>query len=475
MKSRYLGCLSFSGLLGTFFALLIIGGISLVQGGVLFSPGDLNSQAGQQRLGGVLSHAEIGGKCKACHASPWSGKTMADLCINCHINLVQDPQNFHQVMLAQGQATSCRQCHPDHRGANAAMLLMDLASFPHDTVGYSLKAHQKLQDGAPFTCSDCHGEKFKNFDQARCQACHQQMDSAFMEKHLVAYGLACLECHDGVDRFQRSFDHSKLAFALQGKHAELTCEQCHSGARTVADFKTTPQKCYTCHQKNDIHQGDLGQECGACHIPDGWQTATFDHSKAAFPLTGKHIKVACNACHLPDASGNLVFKGTSTICYTCHQKDDAHQGQYGQDCSACHTPDGWDQVTFDHSKTAFPLTGAHLQAQCTQCHVGHGFKGLSTECVSCHAEPAYHLGLFGTACSSCHTTNAWSPAQFTGPHQFPMGHGDANGCRSCHPSTLAMYTCYTCHDQTETNEKHREEGITSFQDCMRCHPTGEED
>lgn len=475
MKIRYLGCFSFSGLIATFVTLLIIGGVSLAQGGMLFSPGNLNAQAGQQRLGGVLSHAEIGGKCKACHASPWSGKKMVDLCVDCHINLVEDPDNFHRVMLAQGQATTCRECHPEHRGGDAALLSMDLAAFPHDAVGYSLKAHQELSNGEPFTCANCHEQEYASFDQARCMLCHQQAQENFMEKHVAAYGQACLDCHDGVDRFQKGFDHSKLAFPLEGKHINLTCDQCHRGARMVADFKDATQVCSGCHQKDDIHQGRLGQDCQACHTPAGWNQAAFDHSKSAFPLQGQHIRLTCNACHLPGVDGNTIYQGTPITCYACHAQDDAHQGQYGQECEACHTPESWDRVTFNHARTAFPLTGAHLQVQCTQCHVNQVFKGLSIECVSCHAEPAFHQALFQSACNTCHTTTAWLPAQYSGAHRFPMSHGGANSCRSCHPDRLAAYTCYTCHDQTETDEEHREEGITNLQDCVRCHPTGEED
>jgi hypothetical protein len=548
MKTRYLGCLSFSGLSAALITLLVVGGIALARGGVLFSPGALSAQTSQQRLGGgvgynVLSHAEIAGNCKACHASPWSTETMADRCIACHTDLVQDPHNFHKVMLAQAQVSSCRACHPEHRGPTASLISMDLNQFPHNALGYSLTGHQKLQSGATFTCADCHGKDITHFDQAVCASCHQKIDATFMIGHVQAYAQDCLACHDGVDRFGSGFNHSKLAFPLQGKHTSLTCSQCHHGARAAADFKTAPQNCFGCHQKDDIHQGDLGQDCGSCHKPDGWsqasfdhtksafqltgkhiqadckschvpgadgktifkgtpatcyachqkddahqgqfgqdcsschtpddwKKATFDHSKAVFQLTGKHIQVACNACHVPGADGKPVFKGTPTTCYACHQKDDAHQGQFGQDCSACHTPDGWDQATFDHSKTAFPLTGAHLQVKCTQCHVNNVFKGLSTDCVACHADPTYHLGLFGAVCSTCHTTTAWSPAQFTGPHAFPMSHGGANSCRSCHPNNLATYTCYTCHDQAQTAAKHRGENITNLQNCVRCHPTG---
>jgi hypothetical protein len=58
-----------------------------------------------------------------------------------------------------------------------------------------------------------------------------------------------------------------------------------------------------------------------------------------------------------------------------------------------------------------------------------------------------------------------------------LNHGNANrDCLVCHPgNNTAGYTCYTCHDQGEVAREHREEGIGDFGNCIRCHPTGEED
>jgi hypothetical protein len=162
-------------------------------------------------------------------------------------------------------------------------------------------------------------------------------------------------------------------------------------------------------------------------------------------------------------------------CVACHAKDDAHQGQFGQDCAGCHTPEDWKAASFDHSRTAFPLDGAHLNVACQQCHTDNTFKGTPTQCAACHAEPQYHLGLFKQACETCHTTQAWTPAQFNEAHTFPIDHGERgpSACRTCHPDNLLTYTCYECHDPNEVAAKHREEGIANFSDCVKCHPTGQ--
>jgi hypothetical protein len=38
------------------------------------------------------------------------------------------------------------------------------------------------------------------------------------------------------------------------------------------------------------------------------------------------------------------------------------------------------------------------------------------------------------------------------------------------------YTCYGCHEHnpSEIEQEHREEGISDFQNCVACHPTGRE-
>jgi hypothetical protein len=543
MNHKSFGCLSMSGLLAAALVLFSVVGIGLARGGILFSAGPLSAKTGDGLLGGVRSHAEIT-RCSACHPAFWEKENLSDRCLACHTEVasqIEQGKGVHGIFLSKGMP-ACQSCHTEHHGVTASLTdASSMQKFPHDTVGFSLASHKEKVAGLPLACADCHPNRLSQFVPASCQICHGKIDAAFMQSHVSAYGSACLSCHDGLDTYGKGFDHQKLAFQLTGAHANVECSGCHAEARTVADlkaaptncsgchakddphngrfgqdcarchtpedwkkatfdhsladfkltgkhagvacekchqggvFKGTPQDCYACHAKDDPHNGQFGKDCGQCHAPDDWKNATFDHSLAAFKLTGKHTGVPCESCH----QGG-VFKGTPQNCYSCHAKDDKHSGSFGTDCSICHTPDGWDQATFDHAKTAFPLTGAHQQLKCEQCHQQGAimvFKGTPTECAGCHKEPAYHAGLFGTNCAACHTTAAWSPARFNGPHSFPRGHGggDPNSCRTCHPNTLAGYTCYGCHAHTPGNikSKHQEEGITNIGNCVRCHPTGQ--
>ena len=412
MTNKPLGCLTPLGLAAALITLLVIGGAWAVQGGTMFSPGALNRVQGNP-LGGYRSHAEIAGQCGACHTAPWDSANMTDRCLDCHEDIaisLNDPITLHGFLQSEASSQvltvprNCRECHTEHRGPDANLTTMASVDFPHDRTGFSLTGHPVQADGTPFACRDCHENYNHPPTSAVCTACHQQIDAAYTSQHAAVFGLACMDCHDGIDTYGDTFDHNRLEFALLGKHAEASCAGCHQGMTTLAALRDTP-----------------------------------------------------------------------TDCFTCHRTDDMHEGQFGTDCAACHSPEGWLPATFDHSRSNFQLTGAHVAVDCAVCHVGDVFRGTPSSCAGCHAEPQVHAGLFGADCAACHSTDAWMPAGYNGPHSFPMNHGDADACSDCHVGSLTTWTCYTCHDQAEVIEEHQDEGISSFSNCMECHPNGEED
>ena len=473
METPRIGCLSVSGILAALMVILVVVLVSIFQGGVLFNPGALNAQSGTKVMGGVFSHADIP-RCAICHVPFWSDQHMDERCLDCHTDLLSDPQGFHRIMIAQGAGSTCRDCHTDHNGPLASMTLLDLTSFPHDKVGFSLLGHQTTTSGTTFICADCHMGVFTSFDQAACDICHRGIEANFLIDHLQAFGEDCLACHNGVDTYGSDFDHDQTAFPLQGKHAELECSTCHPDARSRADLQAVSLDCFDCHAQDDAHSGRFGERCGECHDTTTWESAVFDHSQAAFPLTGVHIEVPCEECHLED-----VFDGTPGECVDCHRQDDTHAGTFGESCGECHNTANWGDAVFDHSKAAFPLSGAHLEVPCEGCHLGDVFVGTPEECSACHTDPVYHLGLFIGTCDRCHATQAWSPASFDQPHIFPIIHGESgiSPCQTCHPDSLSIYTCYGCHEHSPAGieNEHLEEGISDFQDCVRCHPTGREE
>ena len=408
-----LGFWSPLGLLVAGLGLVVLVAWTVVKGPVLFSPGPLNAVASSQSLGGVSTHAQLAGDCGACHTAPWSSQTMADRCLDCHQEVageMSDHSGLHGGLLGGSSSPGCLGCHTEHKGADASLTVLDPASFPHEKTGYSLRGHERTPEGAKVGCSGCHPTDVVHFDVAVCSDCHTELDQSFMGQHTATFGAECLPCHDGVDRYGAGFDHSQVPFTLVGKHAEVPCAECHVQASTVDALQQTPQACYSCHAKDDEHKGDFGQDCGQCHSADDWANATFDHSKSKFPLTG-----------------------------------------------------------------------AHADVDCDKCHVNGEFKGTAADCVSCHEEPGFHANAFGaqsTQCAVCHTTTAWTPAEFPLAHDaIPIDHGAEEqmpSCKTCHPTDVNTYSCYGCHEHSESRVQGEHEGLPAAElaDCIRCHPGG---
>ena len=486
------GCLSIPGILSALVTLLLIAAAVTLKGGSLFSAGALNAETDGEILGGVASHHEIGGECKACHSAPWEAETMADRCMACHTEILTELDsnsglhgNYLRIQLspvglqfrintnsgllnipAQNAPLHCLDCHHEHRGAQAPLVEMKLADFPHDDLNFSLRTHQYTADAQPFACADCHEGKYTiPFDITSCVNCHFSMDAQFTQMHSLQFGLDCMNCHDGLETLGSDFDHSLFPFQLAGQHAEAACAGCHPSVRTLADFQSTPQDCFSCHQQDDQHSGQLGENCEACHTPAGWDQVKVDHSLFAFKLTGSHVNAACEACHQ-----NNVYKGTPQDCASCHQKNDPHEGRFGTDCASCHSTDAWKPAKFDHNLAAFKLTGSHVTVTCEACHQNGAYRGTPQECSACHNKDDKHNGQFGTSCATCHTTSTWKGAVFD--HNLSVfkltGSHLNTACTSCHVNGGFKGTpqdCYSCH---RSKDKHNGQFGTN---CAACHTT----
>jgi len=457
MGNQRLGCFSSTAIISALIVSLVIGGVAFASGYGMFNPGPLNAQSGRM-LGGVTSHAETGGNCKACHVSFWGEERMADRCGDCHTDMIgamTKVASAHTAMKEQDWNVPCADCHPEHRGADAPLtIIAATVEFPHEALGYPLSGHQLKVTKEAFVCEDCHSPDYGPYDQADCVECHRGLDAAFTQAHLLSWGGDCLACHDGVDTYNNHFDHGKVPFALTGLHVDVNCYTCHLDARSLVDLKDTPTDCNSCHRDDDPHLGSLGADCTQCHSVNGWLPTSFDHTTMTrFTLTGKHIDVTCEDCHI-----ERQYAGTATDCVDCHAEAGAdvllHQGQVSNDCWACHNTDGWTPA-FNHAKSAFPLSAGHRDVPCESCHIDKQYAGTSTLCINCHGYPGWHGNAFGSNCQGCHTMNGWSPAQYGLGHPwFSVNHGREEGrgggdCTTCHPSSIYEADCNTCHSQLE--------------------------
>ena len=448
-------------------AALFIAASALASGGSMFSPGALNAESGKA-LGGVSSHADISGNCKACHVAPWDKISMDDRCSYCHVDValeLLDPTSVHGKMKQIDPQAQCRTCHPEHTGPDGLLTVLEGWRFPHEVARFSLKSHQLTAEKEPFLCTDCHGEDVTQFNVLTCTTCHTRMDMNFMVNDEAAFGGQCLDCHDGIDRYGHDFDHNLFAFKLEGMHASVECLQCHVQNTNVAALQATRQDCLSCHAKDDAHNGTLGPNCATCHNPKGWSPSTFDHNLSNFKLTGAHVSAACEQCHV-----NGVFKGTPNDCFSCHQQIDPHMGQFGAVCESCYSTEAWKPAFFDHDTTGFPLIGSHKNVDCKACHINGIFADTPRDCYSCHAAQDAHMGQFGRTCETCHQPTQWSTAKFDhNSTAFPLiGRHVSVTCLNCHINGLFKGTpkdCFACH---ASDDSHNGQLGTN---CATCHVT----
>ena len=152
---------------------------------------------------------------------------------------------------------------------------------------------------------------------------------------------------------------------------------------------------------------------------EGWKidlkTLSFNHNTTKFPLDGQHQAVNCRMCH-----NSLEFSKAETECISCHT--DMHNQTVGPDCARCHTPNSWivNNITEMHQRSRFPLVGAHVTADCYDCHTNASasllnFGPLGVECIDCHqtdydatTNPNHVQGGFSTNCTECHNMTAFS-------------------------------------------------------------------
>jgi hypothetical protein len=278
-------------------------------------------------------------------------------------------------------------------------------------------------------CGACHPAPWSSRTMSEsCLACHKEVGDQIRAKTGVHSGLSgmrpaptCLGCHpdhNGPDGAltvpdPATFPHDLTGYSLRShsrtaKGARFTCADCHG-----KDLMTFDQaKCLNCHSAIDAgfmkqHEATYGRDCLPCH--DGSGSATVDHSKFSFKLTGKHAGVACDKCHA-GAQSLQDYQKAPQDCFSCHAKDDKHKGSFGPQCEQCHTTASWAGATFDHG--VFPVDHGSDQQKAT--------------------------------CATCHPTDT---------------------------KTYTCYGCHA-HTEGNVRSQHEGKPVAELADCIRCHPGG---
>lgn len=236
--------------------------------------------------------------------------------------------------------------------------------------------------------------------------------------------------------------------------------------------------CYACH---DALAGPSSAKCMNCHKKENIGVKTVSGSETAKKnvrsnLLHKSVNPEnCFGCHTEhngasreDAilkfSHSLLEKSLQKQCYTCHKdqkpEDKLHK-LVNNSCSDCHNTESWKCAGFNHSLVK------NADLSCTDCHAGD------------KPEDDLHKGLTAdTQCSKCHSTEAWKPSSYDHSKYFLFDGNHPSDCSGCHTpgQGFKAYTCYNCHEHSPAKiaEKHREEGISDFENCVKCHRSGNE-
>jgi len=408
-------------------------------------------------------------ECRDCHESLEFGRAQVQ-CSACHTDI-------HQNQFGN----SCEECHSPKGW-------LDYNSFriKHQSSQFPL-----LGPHAQLDCQNCHQDQQYVNLPLECIGCHLQDYQATLEpSHInVGFSTNCTDCHslNSVEWHGVPFQHAQN-FPLENGHRLGSCSACH-----LNSLESVSSGCFGCHQPEyfdandpDHAAGQFSHLCQECHNTQTWDPSTFDHNTTRFQIAGAHTGEACETCHQ-----NGQFAGTPADCWSCHEDnyngvtDPNHlAGQFDHDCTICHTDAAWTPATFDHSQTAFPLSGAHTTASCELCHIDGQFAGTPADCWSCHEEnfngvsdPDHQAGQFDHDCTICHTDAAWTPATFDHDEtEFPLtGAHVVTPCSECHINGQYSGTpteCFFCHEDnynSTTNPNHSAAGYPP--QCESCHST----
>ncbi len=421
----------------------------------------------------IGAHSSISNQCIDCHNNDYVNTP--NMCFGCHesdYNLTNNPP--HQ---SAGFSQDCETCH-----TQTAWLP---STFDHD--GQYFPVYSGEHNGEWNDCSDCHTIA-SNYAVFECITCHEHNQQDMDDKHQGVQGYIyisteCFACHpDGTA--EGAFNHNTSQFPLLGAHTTANCSDCHQ-----TGYLNTPLECYSCHENsfanaqnpNHVSLG-LSNDCSTCHNSDAWIPGSFDHQNTGFELLGQHTQTQCADCH----SNGIV--NTPNQCYDCHETNfvlapDHQSAGYPTDCEMCHNSTAWNQAAFDHSQTNFPLTGAHVSTNCSECH-STGFTGTTSMCFDCHTEDFQNstnpnhqsLGL-SNQCDECHSTESgWNPANFPNHNSYFAligAHAQiSNDCQSCHNGNYnnTPIECFGCHEQDFNLTNNPDHAAAGFpQECESCH------
>ncbi len=189
--------------------------------------------------------------CIACHHAGIKSVELKKECIACH-----EGDDRH----AGKQGKKCERCHGQASWTGETVFDHGLTDFP--LIG--------LHEAA--SCSDCHIDANYEDTARDCVDCHSSDDV-----HNGAFANSCTGCHNPNGWNYWQFDHNQdTEYPLEGSHVGIACGLCHKSSNK--QLKAARQ-CIDCHSIDDVHEGQLGNRCERCHVPESFRVQVIDQAR----------------------------------------------------------------------------------------------------------------------------------------------------------------------------------------------------
>ncbi|MEQ8289043.1 MAG: hypothetical protein RIB78_04900 [Gammaproteobacteria bacterium] len=223
----------------------------------------------------------------------------------------------------------------------------------------------------------------------------------------------------------------------------------------------------------------LWAQYGKPHPDDtitGWLDAnTWQRMASPGPLSAGHtfLEHNCAACH-------TAVKGPEPLnCITCHASNQTLLGKQSTafhaeigNCRSCHIehldserrPTEMNHVTLARigSNELSVDKKLHLEKMSAP-HARISVQETWLNCASCHSNEDPHRDLFGTDCTTCHSTITWTIPEFLHPSS------KSTDCAQCHQAPPSHYMeHFKMVSMKVADVKHAD--VTQ---CFICHKTND--
>ena len=245
------------------------------------------------------------------------------------------------------------------------------ANFDHSKTRFALTGAHERTD-----CARCHVGGRYTGTPTDCNSCHQPDYARTTNPNHEAGGfpITCQTCHGTNVVAAGELRPQPHALPADGRAHASRCAQLPRGRRATP---APPTDCNSCHQPdypgttNPNHQAaGFPVTCESCHSTTAWRPGEHRPQPHALPADGgahaRRLRAAATWAGATPARRRPATPATTRPTWrTTNPNHEAARLPAAPARAATARPRGG-PASFDHSRTRFPLTGAHTRVACAQ-------------------------------------------------------------------------------------------------------------